>query len=129
MDRRNFIQTTGLSMAAVLLSDSMFGITKNGNELLVNYPDMVTAIVNDLLVKLTGKENKWTYKEVVVTLINSGNGTSIEIQAPKVSVSAVTLHWKIPGKGTSKILNNHWAVSYTHLRAHETRHDLVCRLL
>src|SRR5450756_3193701 len=23
----------------------------------------------------------------------------------------------------------HQAVSYTHLRAHETRHDLVCRLL
>src|SRR5450756_2769094 len=23
----------------------------------------------------------------------------------------------------------HWPVSYTHLRAHETRHDLVCRLL
>src|SRR5450756_1996215 len=22
-----------------------------------------------------------------------------------------------------------WAVSYTHLRAHETRHDLVCRLV
>src|SRR5450759_5572724 len=22
-----------------------------------------------------------------------------------------------------------WPVSYTHLRAHETRHDLVCRLL
>src|SRR5450759_1917053 len=25
--------------------------------------------------------------------------------------------------------NNLKAVSYTHLRAHETRHDLVCRLL
>ena len=24
---------------------------------------------------------------------------------------------------------NHTPVSYTHLRAHETRHDLVCRLL
>src|SRR5450756_3188329 len=24
---------------------------------------------------------------------------------------------------------SHTAVSYTHLRAHETRHDLVCRLL
>src|SRR5450756_2780520 len=23
----------------------------------------------------------------------------------------------------------YWSVSYTHLRAHETRHDLVCRLL
>src|SRR5450756_2105662 len=31
------------------------------------------------------------------------------------------------------LVNEHpldtWAVSYTHLRAHETRHDLVCRLL
>ena len=25
--------------------------------------------------------------------------------------------------------SNTYAVSYTHLRAHETRHDLVCRLL
>ena len=25
--------------------------------------------------------------------------------------------------------DTHRAVSYTHLRAHETRHDLVCRLL
>src|SRR5450756_2731575 len=31
----------------------------------------------------------------------------------------------------SVIITNptHYAVSYTHLRAHETRHDLVCRLL
>src|SRR5450759_1525670 len=26
-------------------------------------------------------------------------------------------------------LGLYWPVSYTHLRAHETRHDLVCRLL
>ena len=26
-------------------------------------------------------------------------------------------------------LIDHEPVSYTHLRAHETRHDLVCRLL
>src|SRR5450759_1555975 len=29
----------------------------------------------------------------------------------------------------SKTSNGYTAVSYTHLRAHETRHDLVCRLL
>src|SRR5450759_5844472 len=39
----------------------------------------------------------------------------------------VARHWRDSkileiGEGTS-------AVSYTHLRAHETRHDLVCRLL
>ena len=27
------------------------------------------------------------------------------------------------------VVRVHGAVSYTHLRAHETRHDLVCRLL
>src|SRR5450756_2015271 len=30
---------------------------------------------------------------------------------------------------TSEWETYRWAVSYTHLRAHETRHDLVCRLL
>src|SRR5665648_1129664 len=29
----------------------------------------------------------------------------------------------------TKSRDRHTAVSYTHLRAHETRHDLVCRLL
>src|SRR5450759_5867404 len=28
-----------------------------------------------------------------------------------------------------RMLAKHGPVSYTHLRAHETRHDLVCRLL
>src|SRR5450756_2675789 len=31
--------------------------------------------------------------------------------------------------GEPTILTGHQTVSYTHLRAHETRHDLVCRLL
>ena len=31
--------------------------------------------------------------------------------------------------GASQILISARSVSYTHLRAHETRHDLVCRLL
>src|SRR5450759_5595381 len=30
---------------------------------------------------------------------------------------------------TTSVLSPFWTVSYTHLRAHETRHDLVCRLL
>ena len=31
--------------------------------------------------------------------------------------------------GTSYYISSYEPVSYTHLRAHETRHDLVCRLL
>src|SRR5450756_1469768 len=33
------------------------------------------------------------------------------------------------GTGYEKQAYNYNPVSYTHLRAHETRHDLVCRLL
>ena len=32
-------------------------------------------------------------------------------------------------QGKTNILEGVYSVSYTHLRAHETRHDLVCRLL
>src|SRR5450756_654207 len=32
-------------------------------------------------------------------------------------------------KGTRSPFSDLTSVSYTHLRAHETRHDLVCRLL
>src|SRR5450756_916305 len=34
-----------------------------------------------------------------------------------------------PGLQRFTFADGTWAVSYTHLRAHETRHDLVCRLL
>src|SRR5450756_3111377 len=40
----------------------------------------------------------------------------------KCSAKSPTCLW-VPGCNTQE------TVSYTHLRAHETRHDLVCRLL
>ena len=36
---------------------------------------------------------------------------------------------KTDGKHFDGVVITHGTVSYTHLRAHETRHDLVCRLL
>ena len=35
---------------------------------------------------------------------------------------------KIPG-WSGFFADHHWPVSYTHLRAHETKANLVCRLL
>src|SRR5665648_559458 len=43
----------------------------------------------------------------------------------KVTFKALTFFPKIQEIVEGEII----AVSYTHLRAHETRHDLVCRLL
>src|SRR5450756_2426109 len=46
---------------------------------------------------------------------------------PELSNSSVTT---VSRKVASfSFMNDSGSVSYTHLRAHETRHDLVCRLL
>src|SRR5450756_2729843 len=37
--------------------------------------------------------------------------------------------WVDSSNGATTRPSRTWPVSYTHLRAHETRHDLVCRLL
>lgn len=52
MKRRNFIKTTGLSIAAVILADSLNAYPNiHSLEDTINYPDEVSAIVNNELVK------------------------------------------------------------------------------
>src|SRR5665648_1216395 len=41
----------------------------------------------------------------------------------------MTRYTKVLTAKVNDIIESHIPVSYTHLRAHETRHDLVCRLL
>src|SRR5450756_1301273 len=45
------------------------------------------------------------------------------------ATSDTTLTGRVQDGRTAPFGVGHRAVSYTHLRAHETRHDLVCRLL
>src|SRR5659263_54005 len=88
-----------------------------------------------------------TYKDIEVFAILSGdvNPTHVDESFAKSDtfhnvvahgmwsgtlISAV-LGTELPGPGTIYVdqsLHFHRPVSYTHLRAHETRHDLVCRL-
>jgi alpha-galactosidase len=113
MDRRNFIKTAGLSLASVLISDSLFAWINHDQTQLINFPDEVTAIVYNESVKLTGKGNQtWTYDDIIVELIKNVNTIGVEIQSPYTKLSSVTLHWKIPNKNSLKILNDHWERSY-----------------
>ena len=119
MDRRNFIKTTGLSLASVLINDSIFAKLYPSDAELINFPDEVTAIVNDLTVKLSGKGNQtWTYNNLIVELIKERNSITIEIQAPAVNLGAVILHWKIPNKNSFQILNDHWERTYGDVSWH-----------
>src|SRR5665648_258331 len=58
-----------------------------------------------------------------VGLGGRGDSTNV-IESPLISIITSISHDHMDRLGSSLE-----AVSYTHLRAHETRHDLVCRLL
>src|SRR5450756_2816444 len=58
--------------------------------------------------------------------------TSLHVRRPKSS-TRIRRNWKTSRPRNSSLQpscrSRARPVSYTHLRAHETRHDLVCRLL
>src|SRR5665213_3991145 len=43
--------------------------------------------------------------------------------------NAIKFYTGIPSVQESEMWSGYWSVSYTHLRAHETGRNLVCRLL
>ncbi len=112
MDRKHFIKTTGISLATFLLSDSLLALKKETKHL-INFPDSVTTVVNDEVVKLNGSgKEKWTYNDVMINMENNGDSIAVNIQAPGVRLSSVTLHWKTPLKNSSVILNDQWERTY-----------------
>ena len=119
MNRKNFIQTTGISLASILISDSLLAFYDQPGSQLLNFPDEVTAIVNNQLVKLTGKGKQvWTYQDLIINLKNSGKSIVIEIQSPQSALSAVTLYWNKPSATAAAILNDHWERTYGDVSWH-----------
>src|SRR5450756_1130549 len=54
---------------------------------------------------------------------------TMEYHATKAYIEKVAREDMLMSKKGDTVILFPMAVSYTHLRAHETRHDLVCRLL
>jgi alpha-galactosidase len=113
MNRRNFIKSTGLTIAAALINDSLVASSDKQNGQLINLPDEVSASINDQIVKLKGTGGEtWTYQNVIVRLENNKTSIAIIVQAPGVKISSVTLRWKISSKSASWILNDQWERTY-----------------
>lgn len=121
MNRRNFIHTTGISLASILIGDSLSSFSSQKTRLLISLPDEVTATVNGQTIKLTGKGRKvWTFKNVIVNLRNTDYGIVVEIQAPGVNLSDVTLHWQTSDKTLAVILKDQWERTYGDISWHKT---------
>ena len=111
MNRKNFIRTTGISLAALLTADNIFA--GEPRKSLINFPDEVTAILNNQNVKLESKAKQiWSFKELHVELKKKEDNIVVEIQSPQSNLSEVTLHWKRPGNSFSTIMNDAWERTY-----------------
>src|SRR5665648_1004322 len=78
--------------------------------------------LSDLLWAANGINRKESGKRTAPSAIN----------AQDIDVYAFTeegAYLYVPNKHVLNLVGSGDPVSYTHLRAHETRHDLVCRLL
>ena len=123
MDRRNFIRTTGITLTGALISDSIFARGAGKISQLINFPDKVSGLINNHVVQLSGSKGGelWNYQDLTVRLKNEGSGISIEITAPRVSLSSVTLQWKTPVRKNSAILNDHWERTYGDVSWHKPK--------
>lgn len=118
MNRKHFIRTSGLSLASILFSESIFA--GKGKKNLIKYPDEVVAILNNKLVPLKSEgKSSWRYNDLIVYLNYGDDKIAIQLQAPQSSVSGVTLRWKKNLKMNSVILNDHWERTYGDISWHQ----------
>lgn len=111
MNRKNFIRTTGISLAALLTADNLFA--REPAKSLINFPDEVTAILNNQNVKLESKGKQiWSFKNLQVELKKKQDLIVVEIQSPQSNLSEITLHWKRPAGSVSTIMNDAWERTY-----------------
>ena len=74
---------------------------------------------------------QYEFDSITIRLYSSGNYLGDTLKTQRIHLHELTKNIELDDRGylynTTTAYYN--AVSYTHLRAHETRHDLVCRLL
>ena len=119
MQRRKFLQTSGLSIASVLLYNPLSEGLELGSKNLIQFPDAVDAVINNNSIKLNGKNALWSNNGLEVKLIPSSKSMDVEIHAPKMALSSVTLHWKLPMNQLSIIKNDHWERTYGDVSWHK----------
>ncbi|MEO6733293.1 MAG: hypothetical protein ABIN01_18870 [Ferruginibacter sp.] len=123
MKRRHFIKTAGISLGASLLATPHQLFPMEPAIGLLDYPARVSAIINDELVELKGKQDKWEYNNSLVELKKSKSSIEIEIEAPGVSLSEIMLHWEVPTKINSFLFNDHWERTYGDSGWHKLKEE------
>jgi alpha-galactosidase len=110
LNRRNFIQLTGASLATLLVSDF---IKAEGTYSLMQMPDEVKIFAGDNYFPLQSSDKQtWTYKDVVVKLSNTKDSVAASLRSPSFALKEVQLLWKIPALKNARVLGDAWERTY-----------------
>ena len=95
MNRRNFIQLTGASLASLLVADLVKaeGIKIN----VIQMPDEVKIRSGDVYFPLQSSDKQtWSFKDILVKLKSTKDSVAVLVQSPTLALQEVQLSWKIP---------------------------------
>jgi len=110
MNRRHFLQLSGSTATALLLSRLTYA--QNGGQA-IHAPDEVWIQSDKEWFRLTASnQSKYTYKDVVVSLKQAGNALQVTATCPTMPLSNIKLQWKHNVAVSTLCLVDHWERTY-----------------
>ena len=111
MDRRKFIQLSGVSMAGLIISAPSFGTP--ALQYLLAMPDEVWISTGGQQVALSSADKlKWAARDIVVMIKKDAKHSGVYVQSPSLPLSSVQLKWKYDVARNTRVLGDHWERTY-----------------
>ncbi|HYK44756.1 MAG TPA: hypothetical protein VEV83_06300, partial [Parafilimonas sp.] len=111
MNRRNFIELTGVSFASLLLPNFVKGQRIAGT--LIQMPDEVKIFSQGTYWPLASADKQtWNYKDIVVRLKNAKDSVSVFVRSPTLALQEVQLSWRLPALKNAVVLGDAWERTY-----------------
>ena len=111
MNRRKFIQLSGVSMAGLVINSTSF---ENGTpKYLMAMPDEIWANTGDERVALVSADKiTWRYKDIVVDITQAEKQLGVDVQSPSLPLNNIQLKWKYALPASSKCFGDAWERTY-----------------
>ncbi len=111
MNRRNFIQLTGASLASLLISDF---VKAEGKKIsVIQMPDEIKIRSGDVDFLLQSSDKQtWNFRDVIVKLKNTKDAVAVFVHSPTLALQEVQMLWKIPAIKNAIVLGDAYERTY-----------------
>ncbi len=114
MNRRNFIQLTGASLASLIISEYVKAEGKKVS--LMQMPDEVKIRSGDVDYALQSSDKQtWAFRDVIVKLKNTKDSVAVFVHSPTLALQEVQLSWKIPATKNAVVLGDAYERTYGNI--------------